>query len=82
VTDVAPQEVPLVTVGTTLIGQKDGRAHVTLVPEVTAPAANDAELEVPGAFVAHVPAKFVHVVPDRSPISNVDVVEVPGLVTL
>ena len=80
-TVVAPQEVPLVTVGATFIGQNDGRAHVTLVPEVTAPAANDAELEVPGAFVAHVPAKFVHVDPERRPIWKVDVVDVPGLIT-
>ena len=66
--DVAPQEVPLVTVGATFIGQNAGRAHVTLVPEVTAPTANDAELVVPGAFVAHVHAKLVQVVPERRPI--------------
>ena len=81
VTAEAPQEVPFVTVGATVIGQNDGIAHVTVVPEVTAPTANVAELVVPGAFVAHVPARLVHVVPERRPIWNVDVVEVPGLVT-
>jgi hypothetical protein len=68
VTAEAPQEVPFVTVGATFIGQNDGIAHVTVVPEVTAPTANVAELAVPGAFVAHVPARLVHVVPEARPI--------------
>ena len=78
----APQDVPFVTVGSAVIGQNDGIFQLTVVPDTTVPMRNVAELAVPGAFVAHVPAKFVHVVPERRPIWNVDVVEVPGLVTL
>ena len=64
----APQDVPFVTVGSAVIGQNEGIFQLTVVPDTTVPMRNVAELAVPGAFVAHVPAKFVNVAPDRSPI--------------